>query len=277
MPHTANREAFLLYIAAERQFSVVSEQDMAECRAKFAKVTGMDPAFARAWGWRSYAEVRSVLRGWLPESAMQQAGDWAAEAVKLAPYDYATHWDQAFWFLNKRRFDEALKSYERGIHLYDNETDLLDRKPGILAEAAEGYIHAGQPARAVELLTRAMKVPDWYRWNLGFAYYQAQLPEAALEMLQSMQAKPGDWSYVPDAELFVVIATYRKAQMQLAAKDQAGHDQLLQNAKNKLKDFRKNHPDYKLEDCLAHRSRFQNKADEAYWFEPLRELWGGGE
>jgi tetratricopeptide (TPR) repeat protein len=272
---TANRKAFLLYIEAERQFSVVSEKDMAEARRKFAEVTKMDGAFARAWGWRSYAEVRSVLRGWLPESAMKKAGEWARKAVKLDEHDYATHWDLAFWHLNMRQYDEALKSYERGIHLYDHETDLLDRKPGILAEAAEGFIHAGDPSRAIGLLVRAMKVPDWYRWNLGFAYYQAQLHDAALDMLQSMHAKPGDWSYVPDATLFIVIASYRKAEAALEAKDRSAHDRFMQQAKSQLDDFRKAHPDYKLEDCLAHRSRFQNKKDERYWFEPLQKLWSG--
>jgi tetratricopeptide (TPR) repeat protein len=233
----------------------------------------MDGEFARAWGWRSYAEVRSVLRGWLPEERMAEAGEWARTAVKLGEYDYATHWDLAFWHLNRRDFPAALASYERGIYLYDHETDLLDRKPGILAEAAEGFIHAGQPSRAIGLLVRAMKVPDWYRWNLGFAYYQAQLHDAALEMLQSMHSKPGDWSYVPDAQLFIVISSYRKAEAALGDNDRSAHSRYLQQAKTILADFRKAHPDYKLEDCLAHRSRFQNKADEDYWFEPLRTLW----
>ncbi len=273
MAQTENREAFLLYIEAERLFSVVSENKMEDCRAKLQTVTEMDPNFARAWSWRSYTQVRSVLRGWLPETAMTEAGEWAARGVELGPYDYATHWDQAFFFLNSRKYPEALASYETGIRLYDEETDLLDRKPGILAEAAEGYIHAGNPVRAVELLQRAMHVPDWYRWNLGFAYYQDRRSDEALAMLQSMRSKPGDRSYVPDAKLFIVIALYRKAQAHLASGDEPGHDILMNDAASKLAAFKAENPDFQLEDALAHRSRFMNKDDEDYWFTPLQLLW----
>jgi tetratricopeptide (TPR) repeat protein len=276
MAGTTNREAFLLYIEAERLFTVVSQSDMEKCRDKFRIVTEMDPLFARAWGWRSYTHVRSVLRGWLPESAMIDAGTWAQRAVEYGPHDYATHWDLAFYYLNSRQFQDAIKSYEKGIELYDHETDLLDRKPGILAEAGEGFIHVGSTARAVELLQRAMHIPDWYRWNLGFAYYQDRRPDEALAVLQSMRAKPGDRSYVPDAVLFTVIAYYRKAQSSLEEGDQDGHDHFMEQAVNTLNAFKVENSEFTLQDALAHRSRFQNKADEDYWFEPLAMLWNSG-
>jgi tetratricopeptide (TPR) repeat protein len=273
MQATANAEAFTLYLEAERLFTVVVQSDMDQCREKFRLVTEMDPTFARAWGWRSYAHVRSVLRGWLPETELQVAGEWANQAVSLDPIDYACHWDKAFHLLNSRRFSEALESYESAIDLYDGQTDLLDRKPGVLAEAAEAFVHAGEPDRAIALLERAMRIPDWYRWNLGFAYYQAKRFDDALVVLQGMRSRPGDRSYVPDAVLFTIATYYRKSISSSTQGDEPGADALMTQATTLMRQFRVDNPEFSLDDALAHRSRFKSKIDEAFWFEPLQTLW----
>lgn len=282
MHGTKNRDAFKLYLEAERLFTVVDEVKMAESRAKFETVTTMDPEYARAWGWRSYTQVRSVLRGWLQEDDMDIAEDWARKAVFYGPDDFATHWDLAFALLNSNRKDrdnhgEAIKSYRTGIELYDNETDLLDRKPGILAEAAEGYLHAGDPQTAITLLLRATKIPDWYRWNLGFAYYQDKQNDEAIDMLGSMRSRPGDWSYVPDSDVFMAVALYRKAQALEREEKPEEAKRMMETAIEKVRIFRSSNAAYTLGDCLNHRSRFKDKKDEDYWFDPLRDLWSKSE
>ena len=108
-----NCDAFKIYLEAERLFTVVDDAKMA-VTAKFALVTDMDPDYSRAWGWRSYTQVRSVLRGRLPESAMADAKIWADKAVELGPYDFATHWDLAFLPLNNNDYDGALAAYREG-------------------------------------------------------------------------------------------------------------------------------------------------------------------
>ncbi|MFO0991110.1 MAG: hypothetical protein U1E67_24210 [Hyphomicrobiales bacterium] len=276
MHGTKNRDAFKLYLEAERLFTVVDEVKMAESRAKFETVTRMDPEYARAWGWRSYTQVRSVLRGWLDDSKMGVAEGWAREGVRLDEYDFATHWDLAFYLLNNGDHGGAIDHYRIGIDLYDNETDLLDRKPGILAEAAEGYLHAGDPKTAITLLLRATKIPDWYRWNLGFAYYQDKQTDEAIDVLGSMRSRPGDWSYVPDSDLFMAVALYRKAQaLQALHADEAAR--MMETAIEKIRIFRSSNAAYSLGDCLNHRSRFKDKKDENYWFEPLQDLWNKSE
>jgi tetratricopeptide (TPR) repeat protein len=273
MRGTTNREAFKLYLEGERLFSVVAESDMAESRERFRDATKLDPGFARAWGWRSYTQVRSVLRGWLPEAEMAQGGKWAEKAVGLDPLDFATHWDLGFYSLNTRHFDKALESYRHGIKLYDEDTDQLDRKPGILAEAAEGFIHAGDPETAIALLERAMRIPDWYRWNLGFAYYQAGRFDEAVAVLQSMRARPGDRAYVPEAELFLIAAHYRKSAALTAEGNSLAAGNSMAHATEGIHRFKADNPGFRLEEAVAHRSRFKNKADEDYWSEPLQTLW----
>jgi tetratricopeptide (TPR) repeat protein len=273
MRGTRNPQAFRLYLEGEKLFSVVLQQDMKRSRDKFRRATELDPKFARAWGWRSYVHVRSVLLEWLPEKAMSDAGKWASMAVKLDPLDYATHWDLGFYNLNSRDFEAAKKCYLKGIDLYDNATDQLDRKPGILAEAAEGFLHSGDPDTAITLLERAMRIPDWYRWNLGWAYYQAKRYDEALAMLSSMRSKPGDRSYVPETQLFLAAAYYRKS----LSFSSEGFSSLAQTqmgqAIDQVRRFRAQYPDFQLGDAVAHRSRFKNPSDEEHWAEPLRILW----
>ena len=100
MRGTKNRTAFKAYIEGERLFSVISKADMAKSRKNFEKATKLDRKFARAWGWRSYATMRSIMVGWLPASEAKSAGEWAKKAVALDPNDYATYWDLAFYQLN---------------------------------------------------------------------------------------------------------------------------------------------------------------------------------
>src|SRR5262245_18227686 len=119
MHGTTNRQAFKIYLEAERLFTVVVKEDMALARDKFRLVTELGPNYARAWGWRSYTQVRSVLRGWLPETDMYYAKVWAEKAVFLGPHDFATHWDLAFCLLNHREYPEAIAAYEEGIRLYN--------------------------------------------------------------------------------------------------------------------------------------------------------------
>jgi adenylate cyclase len=273
MRGTTNPEAFRVYLEGERLFSVVARESMEQSRHRFRHASELDPKFARAWGWRSYCHVRSVLRGWLPEAELAHAGQWAERAVELDPLDYATHWDLGFHRLNTRRFEEAKRSYEQGINLYDNGTDFLDRKPGLLAEAAEAYLHSGDAATAIALLERAMRIPDWYRWNLGWAYYQAKRYDEALGMLLSMRSRPGDRAYVPETALFIAAAYYRKAM----ALNSEGHMDMaathMDLANDEIRRFKVEHPNFRLEDAVAHRSRFQNKDDEDHWAEALRILW----
>jgi tetratricopeptide (TPR) repeat protein len=273
MRGTQNAKAFRLYLQGENLFSVVLKDDMKRSRGKFRQATELDPEFARAWGWRSYVHVRSILLEWLPESAMADAKEWASTAVKLDPLDYATHWDLGFYHLNNRDFGKAKKCYAKGVDLYDKKTDRLDRKPGILAEAAEGFLHAGDPATAISLLERAMRIPDWYRWNLGWAYYQAQRYDEALAMLSSMRSKPGDRAYVPETQLFLAAAYYRKSMSFGAEGDATPARMHLGQALDEIHRFRAQYPDFQLNDAVAHRSRFQHKSDEDHWAEPLRVLW----
>lgn len=274
MRGTKDKSAFKAYLEGERLFTVVSQKQMTKCLAKFEKATQIDKKFARAWGWRSYATVRSVLQGWAPDAkgALKDAEAWAKKAVKLDPNDYAPLWDLAFVYLNTGRFRKAIETYEKAHKLYNDGTDRLDRKPGLLVEMAEAYVHAGEPEKGVELIKRAMRCPDWYQWNLGWAYFMARDYDNALEALQKIDLSPSNPQYVPEVRLFIAAAQHRKAEQLRGLKRAKAAGTESNRAKAAIADFRKDHPEYTKEHGAAARSRFKNREDEEHWMKALEEL-----
>ena len=272
MRGTKNRNAFKAYIEGERLFSVISKADMAKSRKNFEKATKLDARFARAWGWRSYTTMRSIMVGWLPASEAKNAGAWAKKAVKLDPNDYATHWDLAFYELNCGDFDRALKTYQKALKLYETFTDWLDRKHGLLAEMAEAYIHVGKPKEAIDLLKRACRVPDWYKWNLGWAHFHAEDYSSAARCFEELEAKPGDARYVMETQLFVAAAHLNKAERDQGTGNGAAADQSRSRARQAVETLKKHQPDYSLEHAISHRSKFKNDVELKRWESTVRKL-----
>jgi tetratricopeptide (TPR) repeat protein len=216
--------------------------------------------------------VRSVLQGWLPNAALKDAEAWAKKATKLDPYDYAPLWDCAFVYLNTGRFRKAIETYEKAHKLYNDGTDRLDRKPGLLVEMAEAYVHAGEPKKGIALLERAMRFPDWYQWNMGWALYVAKDYEKALAALQNIDLRPSNPQYVPEVRLFLAASHHRHGEAlkkQGKTKEAAAQ---ARKAKAAVAAFRKDHPDYTKEDGAATRSRFKNPQDEQHWVKALEDL-----
>ena len=64
----------------------------------------------------------------------------------------------------------------------------------IIAEYADALVYAEQPAKAVELLEKAMRLnpyyPDWYLWNLADAYDVLQRYEDVIATVQRMHDPP---------------------------------------------------------------------------------------
>jgi len=89
-----------------------------------------------------------------------------------------------FAYLYKKRHDESLAGYARATALNPNDAD-------IMAEYADSLVYAGQPARSVELLEKAMRLnpyyPDWYLWYLADAYYSLGRSADVIAAVQRMQ------------------------------------------------------------------------------------------
>ncbi len=240
--------AYEAYLKGLHLFSYQTEEALEQCRAMFKRAAELDPSFARAWGYMAYCEVRAVLGGWKDSEAFVEAEALAKRAVELDSDDYANHWDLAYVYLNSGRFDQALSEYRRAILLNPNDADLL-------AEMAEMLVYTGRPEEAIAQISQAMVInprfPDWYRWNLGWAAYNAKDYDGALEQLNQMSDPPND------VRLFVA-----------AAHAQLGDVGAAEAALGRFLDERAS--PYTIAD-VRKRGRFKHRQDEEHWLDGLRK------
>lgn len=251
--HKATPQAYQLYLEGQRLFSILERAHLQAAIDKFKAATGLSPEFARAWGYLAYCEAQIFVAGFAEQSdapLMGLAEDHARAAVGWDDNDYANHWDLAFVLLNRGKDKEAMVEYERALTLFDNEADKLDRRNDLLVDMAEACVYTGDTQRALGLLDRAVRIPDWYRWIRAFAEFNAENYPEAIEQINLMRKKPGEPGYVPDIQLLLAVAY---------ACD--GKDTPAQEALQRLKDLR---PAWTLNQELA-RNPFVRTEDRDRW------------
>ena len=280
MKPTSNPAAFSAYLEGERLFSVTDEAKMAEAIRRFEMAVSLDPNFPRAWGYLSYATVRSVLVGWLDRAKLINAEEYAEMAVKLGPDDYTNHWDRAFVLQNTGRLDDALAEYEKALQLFNHYTDKLERKPGLLAEMAVAYVQAGDHKRAIQLGEKSQLIPHWHRWNTGYAYYMAKKYDEAVAQFEHLdfgKTPSGNPYYVPEMDMFAAAAYAMRAK----GKKGKDADADRRKAKDLMRRFKteskiKPHGKKKLsEKDAVERRPFKDPGDGRHWIDGLAEagLW----
>jgi tetratricopeptide (TPR) repeat protein len=258
--NNATPEAYQLYLEGQVLFSIIERDHLVSAAAKFERATQLSPEFARAWGYWAYCLAQIFVSGHAEpnefSALMETAERYARLAVKYDEKDYANHWDLAFVLLNSGNDKEAMGEYECALMLFDNETDKLDRRNDLLVEMAEFYIYRGEKERALKLLDRAVKIPDWYRWIRAWAEFNAQNYQGSIQQINAMRKKPGEAGYVPDIQLLLAVA-YACAEQPEAA----------DAALNRLKDLR---PDWTLAKELE-RNPFVNGADRKHWEDGMKK------
>jgi tetratricopeptide (TPR) repeat protein len=119
-----------------------------------------------------------------PEVALDKAVDLAHAAISYDNFDARGYGELGFACLYKKQHDASLAAYERAVDLNPNDAD-------ILAEMGDSLTYCGDANRAVQLLTRAMRLnpyyPDWYLWYLGEAHYHIGDDQATIDTLKKMR------------------------------------------------------------------------------------------
>lgn len=261
MSTTIDPEALRPYLEGQRIFSIIQRKDLEAAAAKFEEATKRSPTFARAWGHWAYCLAQIVVAGHAAETAeasslLTKAESYARAAVDLGSDDYANRWDLAFVLLNQGRMDEGLGEYGRALDLFDNHTDKLDRRNDLLVEMAEAHVYNGDTDRAFELLDRAVRVPDWYRWIRAWACFNARDYQGAIDQINSMHKTFSSPGYVPDIQLLLAAAYAQSDQRDLA-------DKALLN-------LREGRPDWTLERELA-RNPFRDPVDRQHWEDSMKK------
>jgi tetratricopeptide (TPR) repeat protein len=254
-------KAFDLYLEGQRLFSIIERKRLEEAAEKFRQATAEAPNFARAWGHLAYCLAQIVVGGHAPQkseadSLLGQAEGYARKAVKLDPYDYANRWDLAFALLNQGgRAKEAFDEYESALDLFDRRTDMLERRNDLLVEMAEAHVYDGNTKRAFELLDRAVKIPDWYRWIRAWACFNARDYQGTIDQINGMHKHFGETGYVPDIQLLLAAAY--------------AHQGDAKQAEVALDRLKKGRPEWTLDRELA-RNPFTNDADRQHWEDGMK-------
>lgn len=257
----ATPKAFKLYLEGQKLFSIIERKHLEAAAKKFRLAAKESPDFARAWGHLSYCLTQIVVAGHAKDKAeaaalLKEAETHARKAVRLDKKDYANRWDLAFLLLNQGRAKEAFVVYDKALELFDHQTDKLDRRNDLLVEMAEAYVYSGDSKRAFELLDRAVRVPDWYRWIRAWASYNARDYQGAIDQIEAMHKKAGDPGYVPDIQLLLA-----------AAHAQKGDPKSAGMARGRLV---KGRADWTVARELA-RNPFANDKDRKHWEEGMRK------
>lgn len=257
----------------EATFNTLSKKELDRCRGHFEKAVKLEPDYARALAELSYANVHTATAGWHSDveatEALAKAEAYGKLAVHLDPEDYDTHWSLAYYYINSGKpgdFAKGMKEFETALELFENDTDRIDRKPGLLAEMGEALVFDGRPKDGLELIDRAINVvPDWYRWNFAFALYCDKQYKQAITALDQMYRKPGHPRYLYDCLL-----------TRAAACAQLGKKKKARDAVEKFLRIKKARrgTGWTIEDELKRTPFRPNKAGRAlrdHWIEGLRE------
>ncbi len=259
--NNATPAAYELYLEGQKLFSIIKRDSLEAAADKFRQAKEESPGFARAWGYLSYCLSQLVVAGHIApgvqaDASMSEAESCARQAVSLDGDDYANHWDLAFALLNQGKTAEAFTAYDIALDRFDHRADKLDRRNDLLVEMAEAYVYSGDLNRAFELLDRAIRVPDWYRWIRAWACFNARDYQGAIDQITAMHKPPTDPNYVPDIQLLLA-----------AAYSCNGQDSAATTALQQLKARR---PDWTIDRELA-RNPFAKETDREHWESAMRK------
>lgn len=282
MRGTTNEKAYDAFIAGTSGFPVSSDAAFRGSVAKLKQALRLDRNYVRPRGWLAYAYLLSVTEGWSfkrtdPEAGwseqkrLEEAERLATEAVMLDDGDYDTHWALANIYVNTKRWKLAIKEFERAVYLCKN-----DNNPNLLVEMADALVHDGQHNRALRLVQKARRIPDWHRWVMAWTYFAKgrQDPiyyEFALEEIRAMHWHPGDESYIADVKLLEAVICAHKADRLKDAKQSPIVRQEHKKAAAALKHFkaRKEFKKWTLEQAEKF-APFRVAADKKHWLDGCR-------
>jgi adenylate cyclase len=259
---TNNVEAYNLYLMARQTYAGSAEYDARRNEAVIRlckRATEVDPGYAHAWALMALGKLRVsegrrgdtgfeaaeralALDPNLPEAhavkarilaeddKYEEAKAEIAVALRLAPESYDVNRAAAYLSFRQRRFDDAIRHYEKALTLMDADINsaamlmtchgsggnsegvraaartVLDRAEKVLAQdqnngmaigySAYGLAALGETERARDRMTRALLIEpeNWsMRYNFACSLVQANDRDGALDMLEPSfaQLSPG--------------------------------------------------------------------------------------
>ena len=238
-----------------------TRQTLSEARRWLEAARALDPGYARSWAWLSLTYVQEWRQSWAGRTAMETAGKFARQALKIDPDDYQIRWILAYYLLNSRQFDLALSEYETAMSLNRNEANLL-------AEYAEALVYVGEHGRGLDATQQAIRMnphsSEWYRADVAWELYLMRDYEHALSELSRIAN--------PNADAGLILAACHG---QIACLHDVEHDDNAaatsrQAAKVALRQTRGPRPQWTIAK-ERQKSPFKKETDLEHWLDGLRK------
>jgi len=179
---TTNFAAYDLFLQGQKLFKQRTREDNENAQADYRKAIEMDQNFARAYSALAVSLVVHFWRGWTntPSETLDRALKMATLATQLDPSSPQAYWALGYAYMYRRQTDKAAAAVEKMLELAPNYADAY----GLLALINN---QRGDGKRAVELITKGMKLNPYYSWDfpyiLGRAYYTLGNYSAAIKPL----------------------------------------------------------------------------------------------
>jgi adenylate cyclase len=173
---TASMDAYDCYLRAKALTEKFRVENIDDEIAMYERAIQLDPSFARANAWLSFAYLR---RWWNKDEDADLRAACAASrrAVDLDDNDSVCHCAQGFTSLNERKFDYARRHFELALALNPNDADTQ-------AQFCMLLLFTGEPDEAIRRLGDAMQYnplhPTWYYEVLGYSHFAARRYEEAV-------------------------------------------------------------------------------------------------
>jgi TolB-like protein/tetratricopeptide (TPR) repeat protein len=165
--------------------------DDAEARDFFERALSLDPSYARGYAGISLSHFNEwSCQAWeFWDDKERLAFENARRAAALDDRDALIQLILGRVFIYRREFDQATRHVERAIDLNPNDAD-------VLAHAALCQAYLGDPASALTLITKAMRLnphyPDWYGGCLAMPLFSLERYSEALDWMARTPAAAVD-------------------------------------------------------------------------------------
>lgn len=233
-------------------WSTVKAADLHESRRLLEKSLSIDPGFARAYSTLSTTYViawRNRLdQDYLNPATLDRAHELARRAVQLDPNLPHAHASLGTVLAWTRQHDAALAEFDKALALNPNFTDW---------RIAIALVYAGEPARAIELLKKHMRLDPFYppltpHW-LGLAHYTLKQYSQALPFLRECALRAPNYGAV---HLWLAATYARLGQME--------------EARGEAENVRRLDPDFTIERTARTTIAFKHDEHSSDCFDAMR-------
>lgn len=184
---TGNLEAFDSVLRARDLFHRFDREDNLRAREAARRAIDLDASYASAYAYVAWTFMADYWRGWSdePQGSLEQAVDWADQAVRLDANDFEAHWAQGDVFQAQGRFDDALHAYRRALEINPNAAELLEDVGTWMLPVM------GRPEEGLALAETAARLnphhAEEYHGDLALNYYLLERYHEAIDAVNRMQ------------------------------------------------------------------------------------------